>query len=518
MYNIFHLGILYTADLFEHNILLCKYSRNSDDIRKIMIFTAFKNTMKLELLAPAKDLDHGIAAINHGADAVYIGAPRFSARKSVGADLMQIEELVRYSHFYNARVYAALNTILYDSELKEAEQLIHQLYNAGIDAVIIQDMGILEMNLPPVPLFASTQTNNASSEKVKFLEQTGFQRVILARELNLDQIAEIRQNTNVELETFIHGALCVSYSGQCYMSQAVCGRSGNRGDCAQPCRSSYDLLDADGNLIVKNKHLLSLKDLDLTREIPELIKAGITSFKIEGRLKDMAYIKNVVSWYRRIIDSYMADNPGYRKLSSGSSYIGFNPDPVKTFNRGYTSYNIKGRNEKLATYDTQKSTGLKIGVVGKIKGKSFEYQGKKLLPGDGLCFFSQTDELNGFYVNIVDGNLIFPSSHEGIFEGAVLYRNFDKAFDKQLNLSNGQRKIAIRMILEGNEHEIKLILTDEDGNQIETSQQANGIIAENKSLAESQLNKQLAKLGNSSFVLKSLELNLDPVPFSLQQV
>jgi putative protease len=258
------------------------------------ICTHFLTMTKLELLSPAKDPEHGKAAISHGADAVYTGAPMFSARKAAGTSVSQIKELARFAHQYNARVYVAMNTILFDHELDEAEKMIHEIYEAGADALIIQDMGILEMSLPPIPLFASTQTHNVSSEKVLFLEKAGFRRVILARELTLQQISEIREKTTVELESFVHGALCVSYSGQCYMSQSVCGRSGNRGDCAQPCRSSYNLTDKNGKVLVKDKHLISLKDLNLSQQIPDLINAGITSFKIEGRLKDMSYVINVV--------------------------------------------------------------------------------------------------------------------------------------------------------------------------------------------------------------------------------
>jgi len=469
--------------------------------------------IKLELLAPAKDFEHGKAAINHGADAVYIGAPKFSARKAAGTDIAQIEELVKYAHLYYSKVYVALNTILFDSELDEVSTLIHSIYNAGADALIIQDMGIIEMSLPPIPLFASTQTHNTTPEKVLFLEKAGFKRVILARELSLEQITEIHSNTNVDLESFVHGALCVSYSGQCYMSQSVCGRSGNRGDCAQPCRSAYDLIDANGKTITKNKHLISMKDLNLSKEIPALIKAGITSFKIEGRLKDIGYIKNIVADYRQTIDSFLETNNGYKKSSSGKSQYDFIPNPDKTFNRGYTHYNIHGRDEKLASYLTQKSLGNKVGVIKKIDGSRLIYEGETLNAGDGICFFSKNEELTGFNVNKVNGQALITSNPNDAYEGAVLYRNFDIHFENQLKQSVGNRKISIKMHLEGNEHQIHLTLTDEDENQVQITRQLQGVKANDREKAEIMLQNQLSKFGNTSFILKNYSAPFENAPF-----
>ena len=469
--------------------------------------------VNLELLAPAKDLEHGKAAINHGADAVYIGAPKYSARKAAGTGLTEIEELACYAHLFHAKVYVALNTILFDQELEDAEKLIKKIYETGADALIIQDMGILEMSLPPLPLFASTQTHNTTPEKVLFLEKAGFKRVILARELSIQQIDGIRKTTTVDLESFVHGALCVSYSGQCYMSQSVCGRSGNRGDCAQPCRSAYDLVDAKGKVLVKNKHLISMKDLNLSNEIPDLIKAGITSFKIEGRLKDMSYVKNVISYYRKTIDASLEGNTSYKRSSSGISSYSFKPDPEKTFNRGYTTYNIHGRKEKLSTYHSQKSVGTRVGVINKIAGNKLFYNGDMLSPGDGICFYSKENELKGFNVNRFESGTLISSNTDSVYEGAVLYRNFDILFENQLKQSSGTRKIPIEMTLTGDEHQIYLTAVDVNGNQINITKSLPGIKANNRDMAESSMRKQLDKFGNSPFLLNRLEVNLTEIPF-----
>jgi len=303
---------------------------------------------KLELLSPAKDLDCSIAAINCGADAVYIGAPKYGARIAVGNSIEDITALVNYAHKFRAKVYVTVNTILYEEELEEVQKLIHQLYEISVDAIIIQDMGILEMDLPPIPLFASTQAHNYSVDKIKFLEQTGIQRIILARELSLKQIKEIRNNTQVDLEFFIHGALCVCFSGQCYFSYVTTGRSANRGECSQPCRMLYSLEDAEGNTILRDKYLLSLKDLNLSAHLRELIDAGITSFKIEGRLKDISYVRNVTAFYRQKLDEIIASDNSLSKSSCGKVYSGFTPDINKTFNRGYTDYFISGRKKEIA--------------------------------------------------------------------------------------------------------------------------------------------------------------------------
>ena len=286
---------------------------------------------KIELLAPAKNLACGLAAINHGADAVYIGASHFGARAAAGNSIDDIEMLTKYAHKFRAKVFVALNTVLTDEQLPAAEKLIHQIYDAGADALIVQDMGILKMNLPPIALHASTQTDNRTIEKIQFLQHAGFSRVVLARELTLKQITDIASNTRVELEAFVHGALCVSYSGQCYMSEAMCGRSANRGQCAQYCRLPYNLEDSTGQILLKNKHLLSMKDLDLSEHIEEMMQAGVMSFKIEGRLKDVDYVKNITALYRKKIDAVLEGNELYKRASSGKTNLFFEPNAEKSF-------------------------------------------------------------------------------------------------------------------------------------------------------------------------------------------
>ena len=300
---------------------------------------------QIELLSPARDLETGMAAINCGADAIYLGPSRFGAREAVGNPLEDIERLAAYAHKYWAKVYVTVNTLLHDEELEDVQKLVSQLYQAGADAMIIQDAGLLELDLPPLPLFASTQMHNHTPERVAFLEKVGFQRAILARELTLDQIREIRARTHIELETFIHGALCVSYSGQCYMSYAIGGRSGNRGQCAQPCRRLYSLVGADGKTVANNRYLLSLRDLNLSQSAGDLIDAGICSFKIEGRLKDKSYVMNVVGYYRRLLDEILKQR-NLRPSASGAVHLDFEPNPNKTFNRGYTTYFLHGRGSR----------------------------------------------------------------------------------------------------------------------------------------------------------------------------
>ncbi len=308
---------------------------------------------KIELLAPAKDLESGIAAINSGADAVYIGSPKFGARVSAGNSLGDIKKLIEYAHIFWAKVYITVNTLFYDNELAEVKDLINELYKIGADAIIFQDMAILEMDLPPIKLFASTQTNNYNLDRIKFIDKIGIDRIILARELSLNQIKEIRKNTTIELESFVFGALCVSLSGLCYLSQSICQRSANRGVCSQPCRMEYSLTDDKGYKIKTDKSLLSLNDLNLVNYIEPMILAGITSFKIEGRLKDITYIKNITSYFRKQIDIVLNKING-QKSSSGFSTIPFEPDPEKTFNRGFTEYYITIRQNKVASFDYTK--------------------------------------------------------------------------------------------------------------------------------------------------------------------
>jgi putative protease len=470
-----------------------------------------------ELLAPAKDLECGIAAINSGADAVYIGAARFGARSKVGNSLADIASLAQYAHTYWARVYVTVNTLLYDHELPQAVQLIHKLYNTDVDGVIIQDVGLLERDdLPPIPLIASTQMHNHTPEKVAFLEAIGFRRVILARELSLAQIRAIRQAApTVELESFVHGALCVSYSGQCYMSYALGGRSGNRGECAQPCRRRYTLVDRDGNPVIQDKHLLSLRDLNLSAYLGDLLDAGITSFKIEGRLKDVTYIKNVVSFYRQQLDTVLQTR-GWDKSSSGHSIADFTPDVHKTFNRGYTPYFLHGRSElggsaePPGSVDTPKMVGELVGTVVTVKGKRFTLaQGAlDLHNGDGICFFDREGQLQGTVVNNVNGRTITPDKFLGIRKGIKIYRNHDHAFLTHLRKAEVMRKIAVKFTFAEVETGFALTAVDEDENSVTESLSTEKTPANKPEKAFANIEKQLRKTGNTPFVCTNLDVKL----------
>jgi len=463
----------------------------------------------LELLAPAGDAAIGMAAVDHGADAVYIGAPKFSARAAAGVQLDDIARLIEHAHFYRAKVYVALNTILTDSELAESLDLIRAIDALGADGLIIQDVGLLELDLPPIPLIASTQMHNSTPEKVRFLEAVGFQRVILARELSLSEIADIRrQAPKIELETFVHGALCVSYSGQCYMSQAVAGRSGNRGVCAQPCRSHYTLIDGDGNTMVKNKYLLSLKDLNLMSRVPDLIAAGSTCFKIEGRYKGMDYVKNVTAAYRQVIDQFINENAGYRRSSSGASELAFTPDVGRTFNRGYSQHFVGGKREKIASINTQKSIGQYLGKITAAGKDYFQIDRDDLQNGDGLCFFTRQNHLDGVRVNRVEKGKIYPNSMKGLEAGLSLYRNFDTAFAKALKKTSAKRLIAVEMDFSQADTFIRLAAKDEDGNQAEAVTNILFEPSRNPAGARGQIEKQLTSTGNTP--LRISRLTIEP--------
>ncbi len=471
---------------------------------------------KYELLAPAKNLEYGKLAINCGADAVYIGANKFGARSTASNSPDEIKKLIDYAHKYFAKVYVTINTILNDKEIEEARQLIYTLYEAGADAIIIQDMGLLEMDLPPIQLFASTQAHNNSVEKVKFLEKVGFKRVILARELSLDEITNIKQNTTVDLEAFVHGALCVSYSGQCYLSYAIGGRSGNRGKCAQPCRKLYSLLDKKGNTLVKNKHLLSLKDLNLSDHLESLIDAGITSFKIEGRLKDENYIKNIVSYYRQSLDKVL-ESKNLKKSSSGQTIINFSPNLQKAFNRGFTKYFINGRQNKPGAVDRSGFVGEFIGTVLKIDKNSFviKYKDKnnKLSTADGIAFFDANESLIGSTINRVEDNIIYPNSLKSIKKGMKIYRNHDHEFLKPLSKANIERKIGVSFKIREKDNKLLLQAVDEDNIQAEEYILNNYDTAKNQSLALDNISNQLKKLGNTEFILNNLDINLNKICF-----
>jgi 23S rRNA 5-hydroxycytidine C2501 synthase len=467
----------------------------------------------LELLAPAGTADIGIAAIDHGADAVYVGAPRFSARANAGVDTGDIARLIRHAHFCYARVYVALNTILTDEEIPEALRVIHEVYRLGADGLIIQDPGLLEMDLPPIPLIASTQMHNETPEKIRFLEDVGFKRAILARELSLEEIAAIRRETGIELEFFVHGALCVSYSGQCYMSQAVAGRSGNRGICAQPCRSRYTLEDRDGNRILTDRFLLSLRDLNLMNDIPGLIAAGITSFKIEGRYKEIDYVKNVTAAYSQALNAFIRNNPAYRRSSSGKTEPTFTPDPANTFNRGFTRYFVSGCSEKNSSMDTQKSIGRPVGTVTGI-GKGFiRTDCPELHNGDGLCFFTREKELAGFRVERVETGKVFPNTMRGIEHGILLYRNHDVGLTRALNkTASSRRLIRVEMAIRHQANAVHLEATDEDGNKAAAVFDIPYEKPRNPSMAAEQVGRHLSSAGNTLFTVSNVDLS-GPIGF-----
>ena len=449
--------------------------------------------MKLELLSPAKNLDFGREAINHGADALYIGAPAYGARAAATNTLEDIEALANYAHLYGSKVFVTVNTLLFDNEVEAAVKMIRQLYNIGVDALLIQDMGLLECDLPPIELHASTQCHNVSVERIKFLESIGMKRVVLARETSLEQMREIRQATHLDLEAFVHGALCVSYSGQCYMSQYLNERSGNRGCCSQPCRSTYDLYDGDNKLLIKEKHLLSLRDFNASQQLENMIAAGITSFKIEGRLKDLSYVKNITAYYRQLLDNMME---GHKKVSSGTCTYTFTPDPQKTFNRGYTDYFLRER-QPMANFATQKSLGKRIGKVTSVGRNSITISGTEpFANGDGLCYLDADGHLQGFLVNGVQGRTVIPNQMPDISVGTIIWRNQDQLFEKQLQGKSAERKIDVEMLFSATSDGFALRLTDEDGLSVTHSVTAEHQEARNNS----GMVKQLSKLGNTPFV------------------
>jgi putative protease len=462
-------------------------------------------SQRIELLSPAKDLDTGIAAINYGADAVYIGGPKFGARAAAGNSLLNIEKLVKHSHNYWAKVYVALNTVIFDFEIEEVRKLITKIYEMGVDAIIIQDMGILKMDLPPIPIFASTQTHNYEMQKIKFLEAAGIRRVILARELNLNQIQEIKNNSSIELEFFIHGALCVCFSGQCYLSYATTGRSANRGECSQPCRLPYTLVDSNGKEIIRNKHLLSIKDLNLSDSILQLMKAGITSFKIEGRLKDINYVKNITAFYRQRLDELISGNNQFKRSSSGFHNFYFSPDPEKTFNRGYTKYFIKETDSSLGAINTPKSIGK---LLGKVKLRQNEYfiidSNEKISNGDGLCYFTSEGTLYGFGVSKTDGQKIFIDNSIQIEVGTPIYRNHDHQFIKTLTRDKSNRKIACNIMIDYHNNSLKLNIIDEDEISVSITKSYSPIESGRSVTPIQKMKQQLSKAGDTIFHINNI--------------
>jgi putative protease len=470
---------------------------------------------KLELLAPARNLDQGIEAINHGADAVYIGGPAFGARAAAGNTVSDIEQLAAYAHRYSARVFVAFNTILDDQEIEEAHRLTWQIYEAGADALIVQDMGLLELDLPPIQLHASTQTDNRSVEKAKFLEQVGFSQIVLARELSLEQIRAIAAQTTATLEFFVHGALCVSYSGQCYISHAHSGRSANRGQCSQACRLPYTLMDEAGAVVAQERHLLSIKDNDQSANLRALAEAGIRSFKIEGRLKELAYVKNVTAHYRRLLDLILEEVPSYVRASAGHCGFFFEPDPKKTFNRGATDYFVHERRTDLGAFESPGFVGEPVGRVAAIGRNYIDVDATvPLHNGDGIAFVNARDEVVGVRINRVEASRLFPAEPvAGLAVGQALFRNHDQEFHRLLTKKSAERRIAVRMCLEESADGFTLHLTDEEGITV-----AAGIChprepAREPGVAAQAIREQLARLGNTIFVATDIELELSQAWF-----
>ena len=488
---------------------------------------------KIELLSPAKNLEIGIAAINHGADAVYIGGPSFGAREKVGNSIEDIEKLCRHAALYDAKVYVTMNTLLFDNELDQARKLAYDCWNAGVDALIVQDMALLNMDdMPPIALHASTQCHNIEAEKVKFLEDVGFSQVVLARELSIDEIKDIRSKTSVPLEYFIHGALCVSYSGQCYLSHVIGGRSANRGACAQPCRLAWNLENKDGKRLISNRHLLSLRDLNNSKNIEELIDAGISSFKIEGRLKDIDYVKNVTAYYRNRIDEIIAKRDDLCRSSRGESNPTFYPAPEKSFSRGFTDYFIHGRQKYIDAPYSPKSMGEYLGTIEKVKNKSITIKtGKELHNGDGLCFLDRENNLLGFNVNAVDTSqqdnkttrqqgvrLQTISSNSDIsmatrfkIEGSKIFRNHDNVWEKELEKSNGNRKIKISLRFTDTEDGFALSakLYNEDSEYVTTNISIEKEIAINTEKALDNIKSKLSQWGDTEFAVEEIEVDFE---------
>ncbi len=464
---------------------------------------------KIELLAPARTAEIGIAAVNHGADAVYIGAPKFGARKQAGNDLQSLEKLIKHAHFYRSKIYITLNTILFDNELEEAQKLIHDVYNIGADALIFQDTGILEMDLPPIELHASTQTHNFGLEKFLFWEKIGIRRVVAARELSLEEIREIRKHTNIELEYFVHGALCVSFSGQCYLSRAIGERSANRGECAQACRMKYSLNDAEGNTLINNKHLLSLKDLNNSEILEDLVLAGINSFKIEGRMKDISYVKNITSYYRKKID-VLTEKGICNKTSSGKTNPVFGAEPEKSFNRQFSTYFAEKRLPEMANFSSPKSMGKFIGTIEKIDKNHVDIKTSETIEnGDGMCFIDKKGDLQGFRVNVAQGNRIQIDNPSVLQINTEIYRNLDANFIKQTEKSGSIRKIEVEIVVHQNSDSLIISAQDEDKISVESCFELPREIAQNSAKNRENYLSQLKKSGDTSFSIVHVDISSD---------
>ena len=469
---------------------------------------SYKTSNKIyetELLAPAKDINCAMTAIECGADAVYIGASSFGARKKAGNSIEDIKKIVEYAHLFNVKIYVTVNTVIFDDELKDVEKLINELYSIGVDALIIQDLGIFKLNLPPIPLHASTQCHNLDIEKIKFLQSLNISRIVLPRELSLSEIQKVKEETDAELEFFVHGALCVSYSGQCYLSQAIGGRSANRGECAQPCRNKYSLVDEKGNYIIKDKYLLSLKDFCLIDNLEDLIKSGVKSFKIEGRLKDEDYIKTTVLAYRKRLDKI----PFSKKSSFGKIITNFNPDLSKVFNRGFTKYNIE--KSDINSIDTPKNRGEFIGTVKSVFKNGFEISNsQKLNQNDGICAFINK-ELTGSTVTKIEGNKIFLLNPLSLKNGDKIFRNLDFEYQKLSKNTPVQRKLFVNINVIFSKSKIIFSMKENNNSAvifIENSFEK----AKNEQKAKETIIKQLSKLGDTVFAAQNIEITGE-IPF-----
>ncbi|MGI4845719.1 MAG: peptidase U32 family protein [Janthinobacterium lividum] len=476
---------------------------------------------QLELLSPAKTAEIGREAILHGADAVYIGGPAFGARHNASNPLEDIAALTEFAHRYRARIFVTMNTIMHDSELELARQQIWQLYEAGVDALIIQDMGLLEMDLPPIQLHASTQCDIRTVEKAKFLGEVGFSQLVLARELTVEQIRKIKAQVDTPLEYFVHGALCVAFSGQCYISHADTGRSANRGDCSQACRLPYTLSDGQGRVVAYEKHLLSMKDNDQSRNLEALVDAGIRSFKIEGRYKDMGYVKNITAHYRLLLDELLERRPEYARASSGNTRVLFTPDVDKNFHRGHTDYFALGRQDDIGAFDSPKYIGVELGTVTRIGPDFIDLAtDAPMANGDGLNYMNKRETV-GIQANTAeklgedeDGQRwrVYPNevvkSLAGLKVGTIVHRNRDHHWESALSKKSSERRLRVDLVLAEQPGGLRLSIRDEDG--IETSTDAAIALqpAQQAAQAESALRTAIAKLGNTMFEAGTVELRL----------